>query len=138
MTRGRPFEPGNKFGRGRPPGSRTKRTLQAQKLFEDHSTALMGLAILKAREDRQILRTLVAPIVPRRRELPLKIGPLALKTLEDLDQTSETILQKAAAGQISWTEAAAISTVIETRRRVLETRDLELRIRALEDAGGKR
>src|SRR5260370_17933086 len=35
MKRGRPFEPGNKFGHGRPGGSKNKRTQLAQKLFED-------------------------------------------------------------------------------------------------------
>ena len=39
MTRGRPFEPGNKFGRGRPKGSPNKKTKQislsdAQEIFE--------------------------------------------------------------------------------------------------------
>jgi hypothetical protein len=36
MTRGRPFEPGNKFGRGRPKGSRNKRTAEAQALFDEY------------------------------------------------------------------------------------------------------
>ena len=138
MKRGRPFEPGNKFGRGRPPGSRNKRTLLAQKIFQDNSAALMGLAIMNAREDRQLLRLLVSSIVPRRRELPVKVGSLTLNTLEDLDRTSEAIFRKASAGKIRWSEAAEVSAVIETRRRLLETRELERRVSTLESAGGLR
>jgi hypothetical protein len=52
MTRGRPFQPGSHFGRGRPKGSPNKKTLQAQKLFEDNAAAIMALAINKCREDR--------------------------------------------------------------------------------------
>src|SRR2546425_12787757 len=33
MKRGRPFEPGNKLGRGRPPGSRNKKTLIIQEIL---------------------------------------------------------------------------------------------------------
>ena len=40
--RGRPFQPGNRFGRWRPKGSPNKKTLLAQQLFEDHSPAIMA------------------------------------------------------------------------------------------------
>ena len=39
MTRGRPFQPGNRFGHGRPKGSPNQKSLQARKLFEEHSAA---------------------------------------------------------------------------------------------------
>lgn len=135
MTRGRPFQPGNNFGRGRPPGSRNKRTLFAQKLLEEHSPALMALAITKSREDRPMLRLLVGSIMRGRRET-VKLGKLALGTFEDLDRASETIIRKAAAGQISLGEAARFSALIDDRRRVLETRELEHRVSNLEKAGG--
>jgi hypothetical protein len=55
MRRGRPFEPGNKFGCGRPTGSPNKKAQQAQKLFEENSPAIMALAINRSREDPQML-----------------------------------------------------------------------------------
>jgi hypothetical protein len=134
MTRGRPFQPGNKFGHGRPPGSRNKRTVLAEKLFEDNSAALMGMALVKAREDPQMLKMLVSRI-PRRRHAPIKLGSLPLDTAEDLDRASKRILKKASSGQIGWGEALEISAVIEARRHVLETRDLERRVGALENRG---
>lgn len=134
MTRGRPSQPGNKFGRGRPPGSPNKRRSLAEKLFEDNSAALMGLALVRARQDAQMLKMLVNRI-PRRRDLPIKIGSIRMETIEDLDRASKMVLKKASSGKITWGEAVEVSGVIETRRSVLETRDVGQRVTALE-AGG--
>jgi hypothetical protein len=119
VTRGRPFEGGNKFGRGRPKGSPNKKTQQAQKLFEDNSPAIMALAINKSREDPAMLRMLASRIVPRQKDLPVKIGRLPMNTLEDLDRASEVILKKATSGKISLREAQEIFQMIQDRRRVL-------------------
>lgn len=135
ITRGRPFQPGNTFGRGRPKGSRNARTQLAQKLFEDHSASIMALAINRSRDDPQMLRMLASRIVPRQRDLPIKVGRLPMNTLEDLDRASAETLKRATSGKISLSEALDLSTMIETRRRVLETQDLNRRLSALENAG---
>lgn len=134
MSRGRPFQPGNKLGRGRPKGSRNKVTHEAQKLFDKHAAAIIALAINKSRENAPILRMLASRIVPQQREAPLKLGNLATKTLEDLDLVSEILLEKAISGKIAPSDAQEISTMLENRRRVIETRDLNRRIKALEDS----
>lgn len=136
MTRGRPFEPGNNIGRGRPKGSPNKKTVEAQKLFETHSVAIMALAINACRKDPQMLRMLARQVVPRQKGLPVNLGRLPMTTIEDLDRASETILKKATSGAIALSDAQEISAMIEHRRRVLETQDLEKRLRALENAGG--
>lgn len=59
MKRGRPFEPGNKFGRGRPKGSPNKKKPLAQKILDENAPAIMALAINTAREDDKMLRTLI-------------------------------------------------------------------------------
>ena len=135
MKRGRPFEPGNKFGRGRPKGSPNKKTQLAQKIFDDNSAAIMALAINASREDRQMLRMLAGHIVPRRKDLPVKLGKLALTTFRDLERASEAILNKAGSGKISVSEAVDIFNMIETRCRVLMALELEQRISALENGG---
>ena len=134
MTRGRPFEAGNKFGGGRPKGSPNKKTHQAQKLFADHATGIIALAISKSREDRQMLRMLASRILPRQRELPITVGRLAMSTLEDLDRASEATLKKATSGKIALSEAHEIFEMVENRRRVLVAQDLERRLSALESS----
>ena len=134
--RGRPFEPGNKFGHGRPKGSPNKKSQRAQKIFEENSTAIIALAINRCREDPQMLRMLASHIVPRQRDLPVNIGRLPMRTLEDLDRASETTLKKATSGKISVSEGRDISSMIEIRRSVLVAQGLERRLSALENAGG--
>ena len=137
MSRGHPFEPGNKIGRGRPKGSPNKKTPRAQELFEQNSAAIMALAINRCREDPSMLKMMASRIVPRQRELPVKIGGrLLTNTLQDLDRASELTLQKATAGKISLSEARDISNMIEIRRRVLVARDVDRRLSALENGGG--
>ncbi len=133
MTRGRPFQPGNKLGRGRPKGTPNKKVKQAQKIFEDHSPAIMALAINTARADPQMLRMLASHIVPRAKDLPTKIGRVPLSTFDDLDRASEFVLNKATAGKIPLSEAREVTAMIGHRRQVLESQNLERRLSALED-----
>jgi hypothetical protein len=58
-----------------------------------------------------------------------------MNTLEDLDRASAVTLKKATSGKIGLNEALNICTMIEGRRRVLETQDLERRLSALENPG---
>lgn len=65
-TRGRPFEPGNKFGRGRPRGSRNKTSAAVQELLNSHAEAIVRKAILLALKDGQpaMIRALLDRVVP--------------------------------------------------------------------------
>jgi hypothetical protein len=135
MNRGRPFELGNKFGRGRPKGSLNKSTQLAHKLFEEHSPTIMALAISQCRDDRQMLRMFVRHILPRQKDWPVKIGRMPVNTLEDLNQASAMTIKQVTAGRISVSEALGLSDIIENRRRVLETQDLDRRLSALEHGG---
>jgi hypothetical protein len=131
MKRGRPFQPGNQFGRGRPKGSPNKKTQAAQQLFEQHSPTIMALAINRCREDRQMLRMFASNLVPKRRGGTVNLGGLALDTLEDLNRASAAVLKKAISGKIAREEALEICSMIETRRRVLETQDVDRRLRTV-------
>ena len=72
MTRGRPFKPGNKFGRGRPRGSRNKKTAIIQELLDEHGPALIRKTLLLAHNgDRRCLQILVERILPRGKEAPI-------------------------------------------------------------------
>jgi hypothetical protein len=132
---GRPFEPGNKFGRGRPRGSRNKRSLLAQQLLESHAEPVVRKALVEAlRGDTPLLRTMLSYILPRRRDVTMKTGPLPVHTAEELAQSSEAVFQRAVSGQITLPEAHQLMDLIESQRRVMETRDLDARLRAVEKA----
>jgi len=133
VKKGRPFEPGNKFGRGRPPGSRNKRGLSAQQLLDSHGDAVVRTALMVGlKGDASMLRTLLGHILPRRKDLPVKTGPLPMGTAEELVQASEIVLKKVASGEITAGAAREIFDMIEARRQLIETRDFDCRLRAIE------
>jgi hypothetical protein len=133
MKNGRPFEPGNQFGRGRPRGSRNKRSLVAQQLLDSHADPVMRKALVQAMKgDSRLLRMLLGYILGPQRDAPLKTGPLPVHTAVELAQTSESVFQRLASGKLTVPEARELSALIESRRKVIETRDLEERIRVLE------
>src|ERR1019366_2278091 len=120
--RGRPFEPGNQFGRGRPKGSRNKRSLIVKQLLDQHSEAIIHKSLVMALQgDIPLLRTLLSYILPRPKDLPCKIGPLPMVTMEELSQTFDATLKRVASGQITPGQAGEIFDWIEARRRVIDT-----------------
>jgi hypothetical protein len=132
--RGKPFQPGNKFGRGRPHGSRNKMAIAAQDLINSHSDSIVRTAILMAVRDKRLamLRALLDRIVPVRRETPVNIGSLPTATISDVSKSFEALVKKATSGKLTITEAQGIADLLEGRRKVIETEDLALRLAALE------
>ena len=58
----------------------------------------------------------------------------AIETSADLGEAMGAILQAAADGELTPDEAVSIASLIETRRRTIETLELEQRIAALEQS----
>jgi hypothetical protein len=117
------------------PVSRNKRTPAARELLEQNSHLLMQKGLCMALEgDGPLLRTLLGYVLDKPKETSVKIGPLAMKTIDDLALSSETVLQKLGAGQITPAQAREIFDMIEIRRRVLESQEIANRESALEQA----
>ena len=132
MSRGRPFEPGNKLGRGRPKGSPNKKTFQALEVLQQNAPALIALAINKCRDDPATLRMLASQIGTGQKEPPVKIARLPLGTAADLDRASEMILRNTMAGQISPSEGHELSHLIALRLRILISQEFDRRLSELE------
>jgi hypothetical protein len=133
MPRGRPFEVGNKFGRGRPRGSRNKKTLIAQQLLDEHAESIVRKAMVIALQgDRRLLQSLLSYILPRRKDAPLKTGLLRTTTAEDLSQSVEVILKKVCNGEMTLSQAQEFTALIEARRDFIRTEEFERRLKVLE------
>jgi hypothetical protein len=133
--RGKPFKPGNKFGRGRPTGRRNKRTLIIREL-EEHSAALLAKGLAMALEgDARMIRTFLGYILPK--DPPVKTGRLRMDTIEELVQTHQNLAKKVGSGQLTPSEARKIDSLIETRCWLIETQDMERRVRAVEQLVAK-
>jgi hypothetical protein len=136
VTKGRPFEPGNKFGRGRPRGSRNKKSLLAQELLDSHGEALVRKAVLQAlKGDVPMLRALLAHILPRPTDQPVKTGPLPMGTAKEISQSAQALLQKVASGKIAPSQARDIFAMLEAQRKIIEVEAFDARLRAIEDRG---
>jgi hypothetical protein len=132
--RGRPFEADNKFGHGRPVGSRNKNTLLVEELLDEKSESLLQKALSLAQQGNiPMLRLLLDRVLPRQKDAPVSIEPLPISTPEELLQAQESVMRELALGQLSLRQAQQIFSLIEARRRVLETQELEQRLRALEE-----
>jgi len=133
MKRGRPFEPGNKLGHGRPRGSRNKRSWRSQHLLEEHEEAIVHKALVLALQgDAPLLRTLLAYVLQRPADRPVDTGPLHIGSAQELSKTLENVLMKVASGKLNLGHVQGVATLLEGHRRVLETHDLEMRLQALE------
>jgi hypothetical protein len=72
-------------------------------------------------------------LTPARRQLTLQFKMPPVKTIADVATASESVVSGVAHGRLTPAEGQAISHMLDGRRRMIETEELELRIRALED-----
>lgn len=69
--RGRPFQPGNTFGRGRPRGSRNKKSLMLQRLLLEQAKEIVQSVIDRAKEgDRTAQALCMERLIPRLKDVP--------------------------------------------------------------------
>jgi hypothetical protein len=132
--RGRPFQPGNKYGRGRPRGSRNRVARVCQDTLDGHAENLMKKCVVLAYQgNTTAMRLCMERLMPARRQRTLQFRLPPIKTITDVAVASESVVSGVARGQLTPAEGQAFSAMLDDRRRVIEIQDQEPRIRALED-----
>jgi hypothetical protein len=130
--RGRPFEAGNKMGRGRRPGSRNKRTLFAE-MMEGHGEAIIKQCqILAMKGDPTALKLCIERLVAPCKSASSRFRLPPLGTLSDLLKAMPSIIQEVARGRLSAQEGEAIASMLDSQRRALETQEFDARLKAIE------
>jgi hypothetical protein len=118
---------------GRPLGSKNRTTILAQALLAGEATALVRKAIeLGKAGNEPMLKFLLDRILPRDRLITVPI-PFLDHPDEAIDAMA-AISGAVANGQITPTEAAALSNVISEWSRAIEVWENSTRIEALEDS----
>lgn len=136
--RGRPFQPGNKLGRGRPKGSRTKAKSPGHQLLDDYSEHLTRKCIALAMQgDRSALRICMERISPARRDACIQMGLPAIKTAQDVDKAAEKVTQAIRRGDLTPGEGNTMMNILESRSGVIERVQLESRLEKLDEAYGR-
>ncbi len=124
--RGRPFERGNKLGRGRPKGSRNKTEAAVLQLLEQSQMPVVAQIIRQALQGQlgsQRLLMAVYPTLPRPRSGRSRKG--TIQTFEDLVSLAEQAMQGLSLGEITPEEAKATLQALEQTGQLLKQRSQE-------------
>jgi len=131
-TGGGRFGPGNP---GRPRGARNKTTLAIEQLLENEAEGIGRVVVEKALAgDPVALRLAVERLAPVRRGRPIKFEMPTIDGVGDLVKAMGAILAGVANGTLTAEEGLTVANIVETKRRAIETVELERRIAELEQA----
>ncbi len=132
----KPGQSGNP--RGKPKGTRHKATQLAIGMMNDEAERIVRKVIDGALEgDAVCLRLCLERLAPPAKERPLSLALPATATAEGISAAQQAIVQAVASGELLPGEAATLAGILETRRKALETQELEQRIAALEERNAK-
>ena len=128
------FKKGNP---GRRPGSRNKATVAVEALLDGEAEKITRKAIEMALAgDTVAMRLCLDRLCPPRRTRPIELELPKVETAVDVLQAHATVIDAMAQGGITPDEASTVSSVLEVKRRSIETCELEARITELENARG--
>jgi hypothetical protein len=124
---------------GKPPGSRNKATQMVMALMEGGAEEITRAVIDAAKAgDLTAARLVIERLAPTLRERPLTLDLPDTGTVAGVSAAQRTILEAVGAGDLLPGEATALAGIVETRRKALETVELEQRISALEARHGQK
>jgi hypothetical protein len=130
--RGKPFEAGNQFGKGRAEGSRNKVTLALEQLLEGDAPAITRKMIQLAKKgDPTSIRLCMDRVYPVRRERQLKLDLPEIHTADDVTAAFRAVIQSLAQGDITTDQAERISRLLEFGRKSIETENLARGLREI-------
>ena len=135
--RGKPFQLGNRMGKGRPPGTRNKRTIW-QEALESHALPIvdkMKLVALRPNHDMTALRLCFERLVLIPKPANPRFRLPRIRTPADLTNGFSAVERAVARGQLCAQEGLAMAQIIESHRAMFETEDFDQRIRAVEEGG---
>jgi hypothetical protein len=130
--RGR-FQPGNKYGKGRPEGSRNKATITLQALLDSEGEAITRKAISMALGgDSTALRPVLERLVPPTKERRVNLTLPKVTTTADVTGAIGAVLEAVASGELAPGEGQQLAALLEAQRKSIETVQLEARVADLE------
>ena len=131
-TRGRPFAQGNP---GRPKGARNKTTLAVEALLDGEAEKITRKVIELASDgDMAAVRLIMDRILPPRKDRHIQFPMPKMETAADAVKASASVIAAVAEGDLTPSEAAELTTMVEAFARTIEVADLGTRLIALEVA----
>ena len=127
------FQPGHPGGPGRPHGCRNKATLALDKIADDAGEDILKAMIGAAKSgDMRAAELVLQRIWPARKSRPIALTLPAIQSASDVVAALGAVADAVGAGDITPDEGQAVASILEAKRRAIETVDLERRIAAIE------
>ena len=118
---------------GKPAGVRNKATVMVQSIMERGAQEIAEAVVGLAKEgDLSAARLVLERLLPPAKERPISLALPSTDTAGGIAEAQQAILQAVAAGDLLLGEGTALSSIVEARRKAVETLQLEQRITALE------
>jgi Family of unknown function (DUF5681) len=136
VKRGNPdWKPGQSGNpEGRPLGSRSRTTIALEALLDGEGPALTRRCIVAALGgDMGAMRLCLERLFPVRKRIGAKLDLPDVKCVRDLIPAINTITHALSQDVLDIDGANALADLLEQKRRTLETVELEVRIKALEN-----
>ncbi|MCJ2023942.1 DUF5681 domain-containing protein [Methylobacterium sp. J-067] len=137
---GRPFQQGQSGNpNGRPRGSRNRSTQALEAILDGEAEALTRRAIEMALEgDGPAMRMCLDRLMPVRKDRPITFTLPEIETAADLTKATRALMQGVADGEITPSEAAELSKLVDAHVKAIEAVDFATRLAALEQTAGDR
>ena len=132
-TQFKPGQSGNPAGK--PKGTRNATTLALEALLDGQASALTQKAInLALAGDMAALRLCLDRILPPRKDSPVAFDLPEIKTLNDAVPAMGAVVEAVGRGDLTPTEAAELTKMVQAFAKTVEAVMLEERVRKLEEA----
>jgi len=133
------FAPGQSGNpKGRPAGTRNKTTVAIEALLDGQAEAITQKAIdLAMMGDTVALKLVLERIAPLRRGRPVRFEVPTLNRAVDITEALGSVIAAAAVGDLTPEEAATLAGIYDTKRRAIETVDIERRLAAIEEKANR-
>ena len=118
--------------RGRPRGSRSAKTVALEQLLDDGGADVVAQLVKRAKLGRPwAVRLVIERILPRH-EKRIELEIPRMTRASEVAEGVATVIECAAAGEITIDEAREFLKLVELQRRAIETTDLAARLDLLE------
>jgi len=132
-TQFKPGQSGNPAGK--PKGTRNATTLALEALLDGQASALTQKAInLALAGDMAALRLCLDRILPPRKDSPVAFDLPVIKTLNDAVPAMGALVKAVGQGDLTPAEAGELTKMVQAFAKIIETAELEERVRKLEEA----
>lgn len=138
--RGKPFQPGQSGNPNGPQSGRRHPAFAALDLIgQEGAEAVLRAVVAQATDgDMRAAEILLKRCWPERKGKPVRIDLPPMNTAADLVPAMAKVTTAVADGELSPDEGQAVAAMLDVQRRVIETRDLEARLRRIEEQEGTR